>query len=303
MSPERWGIFALNDHLRRHPFFIDVLLYDRLVIPYPPHDERRRWTARGWQPDRLEAIIEILGKLAIPVIWDENTREQFKNLYMAAESANMDVSNMADYQRSNLNPFYLTRMLLDAEFLPQLPKGVSKVWVMAAYPSAGAYKQDYTAGARQERRESFGLILTSKFLVPKVSGQSDRYLLQQAVRLASRDDFREKRAQLYKCQEDIIENDISNNEAIEEMEHYLQQYNDVVRQAKGELCWRFVFTVVPIGLRIAVATLVTPLMAAGALVSLTRFVEFVRKPVIQAGECAAAAMFYDIHRSFRVQSG
>ncbi|HEX9838551.1 MAG TPA: hypothetical protein VGA72_04360 [Anaerolineales bacterium] len=303
MSQERWGIFALNDHLRRHPFFIDVLLYDRLIIPYPPHDERQRWTARGWQPDRLEAILGILDELAIPVIWDESTRDRFKNLYVAAEGANLDVSNMADYQHSNLNPFYLTRMLLDAEFLPHLPKGVSRVWVIAAYPSASAYRRDYTPAARQVRNETLGLVLSSRFLAPRISGKSDRDLLRQAVRLASRDDFREKRAQLYKWQEDIIENDISDNEAIEEMGHHLEQYNDVVRRAKREVCWKFAFTVIPIGLRIGATPLATPLMATGALVSLARFVKFVRKPVIQAGECAASAMFYDIHRSFRMENG
>lgn len=303
MSQERWGIFAVNDHLQRHPFFVDVLLYDRLVIPYPPDDDRQLWTAQGWQPDRLEAILEILGELAIPVLWDENKRDRFKSRYMAAQSANLDVSNMADYQHSNLNPFYLTRMLLGTEFLPQLPKGVSKVWVMAAYPSASEYRQDYTATARQERSETVGLIFTSRFLAPKVSGKSDKDLLRQAVRLASRDDFRQKRAQLYKWQEDIIEKDIPDDTAVEEMERYLQQYNEVVRHAKRQVCWKFAFTIVPIRLRIAGATLITPLRAKGAFVSLARFVKFDRKPVIQAGECAAAAMFYDIHKSFRMENG
>src|SRR3972149_3376231 len=107
MSQERGGVFAVNDHLRSHPFFVDVLLYDRLVIPYPPDEERQRWTAQGWQPDHLEAMLEILGDLAIPVLWDEDKRDRFKNRYMAAQSANLDASNMADYQHSNLDPFYL----------------------------------------------------------------------------------------------------------------------------------------------------------------------------------------------------
>jgi hypothetical protein len=303
MSRERWGTFAVNDHLRQRPFAVDVLLYDRLVIPYPPDSERPRWVAQGWRPDRLEACLEILGDLAIPVPWDEHKRDTFKTRYMAAQGADFDARNLAEAQQMNQDPFYLTRVLLSADFLPQLPRGVSKVWAVAAYPSANAYRKDYTSDARQERQETLGLVLTHRFLVPKAAGKSYRDFLKKAVRLASRDDFREKRAQLYRWQEEIIENDIPNDKAVREMEQYLKQYNDAVKRAEREVYWKFAFTVIPIGLSIAGATLVTPLVVAGGLVSLVKFVKFDRRPVIRAGECAAAAMFYDIRKSFKIEAG
>ena len=286
-----WTFYSVLDN---------VLLYDRLVIPYPPDSERPRWVAQGWKPDRLEVCLEILGDLAIPVPWDEHKRDMFKTRYMAAKSADFDARNLADAKQMNYDPFYLTRMLLSADFLPQLPRGVSKVWAVAAYPSESAYRKDYTSDAQQKREETFGLVLTHRFLVPKAVGKSDNDLLKKAVKLATRDDFKEKRAQLYRWQEEIIENDIPDDKAIEEMEDYLKQYNDIVKRAQGEVYWKFAFTVIPIGLSIAGATLITPLIAAGAMVSLAKFVKFDRRPVIKAGECEAAAMFYDIRKSFKI---
>ena len=51
MPDELWGTFSVRDHLRRRAFIADVLLYDRLVIPYPPDDEQRReWRSEGVGP-------------------------------------------------------------------------------------------------------------------------------------------------------------------------------------------------------------------------------------------------------------
>ena len=39
MPIERWATFAVNDHLQVKPFVADVLLYDKLVVPYPPPND------------------------------------------------------------------------------------------------------------------------------------------------------------------------------------------------------------------------------------------------------------------------
>lgn len=297
MSRERWGTFAVNDHLRRRAFVTDVLLYDRLVIPYPPDDDQRAiWRKEGWRPNRLEDYLTILGDLAIRVPWDEYKRETFKARYVSAQDVDFDARNLAEARRQSNDPFYITRLLLREDFLPELPKGVSKVWAVAAYPSANEYKKDYNTDVQQNRRETLGIVLTHRFLMPKATGKPDTQALKQAVKLATRDDFREKRTQLYRWQEEIIEEDIPDDKAIEEMEEYLKQYNDAVKQATHEVYWKFAFTVIPISLSIAGATLVTPFLALGTLVSLAKFVKFDRRPVIQAGECAAAAMFHDVRK-------
>jgi hypothetical protein len=46
---ELWGTFSVRDHLRRRAFVAELLIYDRLVIPYPPPGdgvEYGRWRAK-----------------------------------------------------------------------------------------------------------------------------------------------------------------------------------------------------------------------------------------------------------------
>ena len=57
-------------HLLPNPFFADVLLYDRLVLPYPSDaGERSRWNK--WNPYHLDACLEMLGWRAYKVLWDK----------------------------------------------------------------------------------------------------------------------------------------------------------------------------------------------------------------------------------------
>jgi hypothetical protein len=82
MPIERWGTFAVNDHLRKKAFVADVLLYDKLVIPYPPPDdpkEQERWNTEQWSPAWLESLLEILGDRVEPVRWDEFRRNEFSD--------------------------------------------------------------------------------------------------------------------------------------------------------------------------------------------------------------------------------
>ena len=71
MSAEVWGTFSVRDHLRREAFLREVLLFDRLIVPYPDPfvaGERDRWrhpnpenSAETWNPDRLDDLLGILG--------------------------------------------------------------------------------------------------------------------------------------------------------------------------------------------------------------------------------------------------
>jgi hypothetical protein len=83
-NDELWGTFAVDDHLRRHAFVAEVILFDRLVVPEPPEDDkdqREDWIKAGWEPDLLKETIEILGDLAIPVPWEKPLREMWQAQY------------------------------------------------------------------------------------------------------------------------------------------------------------------------------------------------------------------------------
>src|ERR1700722_3405801 len=64
MPFETWGTFSVTDHLGPRAFVADVVLYDRLVIPVPDVEERKRWTDLGRRPDVLDRKLDILEELA-----------------------------------------------------------------------------------------------------------------------------------------------------------------------------------------------------------------------------------------------
>ncbi len=91
---ERWGTFSVADHTLPYAFIADVLLYDKLVIPYPPADERKRWIKAGWKPDHLDDLLETLddhGQARI-VLWDSYKQEAFKDRFDAAQGMEQEIS-------------------------------------------------------------------------------------------------------------------------------------------------------------------------------------------------------------------
>ena len=102
MSLERWATFSVNDHTAKKAFVSEVLLYDKLVIPYPPENDKaewKRWARKGWNPAWLENCFEELGPLKEAIPWDEYRRQQFADRWKAARQVGQDA-------------YYTTKMLL-----------------------------------------------------------------------------------------------------------------------------------------------------------------------------------------------
>ena len=292
MSRERWGTFSVRDHVRECPFASDVLMYDRLVIPRPADtEERSRWSKAGWDPDRLDSLLEVLGVCdaekpnghAVTVDWNQYTESLFNQ---RAETAKI-IDSEANYS--------LTRRLLATELLPEAPAGVARVAILAAYPSIAAAEEEWTAYDEQERRESLTFALAHQFVVPDATGKTDLELLQEAVGLANDSDFQRKRAQMYRWQDDVIRTGISEKESLQEMAQYVEEYNNVTRRAVGKVYSKFAFTLVPVALT-ALGGPIGAAAAIGSIANLVRFWIFDRKPAVEAGESQAAAMLHTIHQ-------
>lgn len=63
MCLERWGTFSVIDHQNASALSVEVLLYNRLVLPYPIESDRERWVENGWDPDGLDQRIALLGQI------------------------------------------------------------------------------------------------------------------------------------------------------------------------------------------------------------------------------------------------
>lgn len=301
MSRERWGTFSVVDHQRSRAFVAVVLLYDRPVVPYPLNDEERsRWSAQQWKPDLLDAKLEILPEeMIIRAPWNGYTQERYKSRVAAAKDVSFDGKHVVEEQ-AKVDAFHMTRMVLAQDCRPTLPRSVTKVWALAAYPSLLSYQEDQPAQLKSDRQENLAMVLKRRFLVPESKNKSDDELLAQAVDLASRDEFKERRAKFHRWQEDIIEQEIPPKEAVAELEEHLKKFDAVVRKTNIETCLKFAFMAIPAAVGIATAGVGLPLVVAGAsgLVSVASFACFDRKPKIDAGDCDAAAMIHDVQEHF-----
>ncbi len=235
--------------------------------------------------------------LALTVPWDNSKRERFKNRMSMASALAMQRRDPE--QTYYMDPFQMTRMLVKDEFRPALPAGVSKAWTVAAYSSSEAFRRDVSTST-VDRRAQLALSLSHRFLTP-VQSDPKHDMLKRAVDLATTDAFRRKRARFYEWQEGIVQEEISDDKAIEELEQHLLDYNEATRKAFGEVVTKYAFVVIPIGLSMAGAVLAGPgpgvvIAAASGLVELTRFWKFDHKPVIADGDLDAAAMVHDARK-------
>ena len=235
--------------------------------------------------------------MALTVPWDASKRERFKNRMSAA--AALATQRRAPEQTYYMDPFEMTRQLIKDEFRPALPPGVSKAWAVAAYTSADAFRHD-VSGADPDRRLRLAVRITHRFLTP-ATRDPNHELLKRAVGLATKDDFRRKRARFYEWQERIIEKKISDAKAIEKLERVLKDYNGAIENAFPKTTVpRYVFTVIPIGLGMGmVGTLIAGpiggVVLGGTSVQLARR-RFKHKPVIDGGDLDAAAMIHDARK-------
>jgi hypothetical protein len=296
MSRERWGTFSVSDHQRPRAFVAEVLLYDRLIIPFPPDKkERDRWEGNKWKPDLQEKKLKILGDSAVRVPWDENKQQIFENAFTTTRAASFDIKHIV----KKPDGYEMTRKLLTKEFLPELPYGVSKVWAVTAFPSLVKYQKASKNQQTPQYEEELAMVLSNRFLIPEDPGKSDDELLKKAVQLSKREDFKENRIKFYKWQEDIIEQGITDKKAIEEMEQYLQKYNEVVKKRNKEVRLKFAFLAIKVGLSVPGIILgqVEPIFSN--IIDIVNYAKFERKLDIDAGDCEAAAMIYDVHKKFK----
>jgi hypothetical protein len=295
MSRERWGTFSVIDHKNAAALVPDVLLYDRLVLPIPTSDEERiRWNARGWAPDVLDKRLEQLGPLAVKANWSYTDRQQaitaweerLKSVRFDAEQIIQEIKEKAPYQ--------MTRMVL-ADKPWELPPGVTHIVPVAAFQSEEEFRACCHLAAPTVDRTNLGFLLGRKLAIP--SDRDPEKALAKAVELASKDDkFRENRRKLYEWQEGIVRDGIPLKDAVREMDQMVEAYNRSVEQATRTVYYKFAFTVAGVALGLAAAPLSVPFATATVLLSVVQFATLDRRPVIEPGENAPAAMFHDVRK-------
>ncbi|MCP4611774.1 MAG: hypothetical protein GY845_23945 [Planctomycetes bacterium] len=284
MSFERWGSLSVADHIDTDALVANVLLYDRLVFPVfteaEDRDEREYWEKKGWDPDLQYHRLEQLGKLAIHKPWNADRRKAY-------------VDRLKELKRLQdaVDPFKVTQDLIAGEDI-KLPKGVTHVDIIAAYNSCKGIKSDFEITNKEDNLALQSYLLGRKLAVPKLNNIEDS--LGAAIDLSNDSEFKKKREEFFDWQDYVVTKGYTPKEAVQYIEQLSFEYNDIVKDAVKKVYYRFAFTLGGVALGLVGAGLGNPIAGVSALLALVQFATFDRKPVIEAGETRAAAMFHDI---------
>jgi hypothetical protein len=248
---EVWGTYSVRDHLHEHPWAADVLLYDRLVIPVPsspgsPGDpvEWARWEASGWQPERQQELLTVLGDRAYPVPWTPFLRDQWSALHTDAQAGLARQVGAEAHRPTAANPYVATAMVLGQG----LPSRVTAVTAVATYRSLA----DLEAAVALRQLGPYEplpggqltVVIGREFLAPDPAEfTDDRDLLRAALDIED-DDVRRRRAAYWRWQREFLRDGMfvdqdSIADALEEMQDLVADEQRAVRRSRIRLVTLF----------------------------------------------------------------
>jgi hypothetical protein len=261
-NDELWGTFAVDDHLRRRAFVAEVILFDRLVLPQPPEnesDEYTRWKELGWRSDRLNAAVNTLEDLAVPVPWDSQLRSNWKSEYTSlsveqraafrmnvAQGAQRDFHFVKTIPRDQPSKWVTREVLVDAlnpekdEALYRRIRAIADIdptadiEAVVGYGSFARFREEAPVDLTPSRvapEKDPAFLFRWDFVVPEDSDLSDDELLKRAIKLSRNDEFRDSRRQFHDWRRRLIAKRVTIETARSEMDRCLAVYTDVISKA------------------------------------------------------------------------
>lgn len=287
MPIERWGSLSVADHIDTGALAINVMLYDRLVMPVlteqPDRAERPYWEARGWDPDLQEKRLQTLGDLVVKRPWDAALRHRFRDRWAQLQAERGDAQE--------IDALHLTRRILADEKVRDKPRGAPHVEVIAAYNSSQALAEEFRLGEAADGPLATQAVLVARRLAVPAYARAES-TLAAAIELSRDRSFRAKRRALFDWQLQMAQRGVAPADALELLCEKTEAYNAEVRAANRKVHLRWAFAVCGMGLGFARGE---PLIAgASAMLSLVQFATLDRQPAIEPGDAAPAAMFHDI---------
>ncbi len=268
MVRQVWGTFSVKDHCEPRAFVADVMIYDRLVIPFPPDEnERVRWENNGWNPSKLDQLLKILGDRAYLLEWDEYKKQQWKTRYEAGSQIAQETNDWA---------FHATRTLLTEN----LPPHVTGIQAVTTFSTVEELEQELCV-RRVDNQENLSgstaaAIVAREFMVPDNPERTDEDLLKEAVDLSSDSGYRLKRSNYWRWLREFLDdkgftNQIAIQDAVNEMRDLLEDEYREIRKSNIRTGVRFAFLVGSISLGMLGGPL-TAVGVGGAFISLGEYV-------------------------------
>lgn len=287
MAIERWGSLSVADHNDTASLAVNVLLYDRLVLPVmtdqPDRNERAYWEEREWSPDLQRKRLEQLAELAVARPWNQERRAAFTTRLAQLKAERFDAKH--------IDSLGITRMILAQEQVKEKLPGVQHVEVIAAYNSGQSLSEDFTlADDLPGHVATQAVLLTRRLAVPELKDPEDT--LKVALELSRDAAFREHRRALFEWQALMALRKVPPEAAVDYLCELTDQYNAAVRAATKKVYWRWALAVCGMGLGFATGDALAAGASAG--LSLVQFATLDRKPAIEPGLAGPTAMFHTI---------
>jgi hypothetical protein len=266
-----WAAFSVRAHLNLRALASDILLYDRIILPSPGGDpaEEARWEQQGWEPAELEFRVIQAADSIYTVPWSAAMRDvwadQARN-WRELEATGPGPSG-AGY---GLTPVVMARTAVgQQEIMRALGPGTDagdQVWTRPFLIAGYQTEQEAAVELRLEREDptlmaqpQAGSRDADRVLAMEISRRVEEPALKDpdeafvaAAELASRDSFRQARANLLDFIDRLVVNEIPASEVKASLRSLEESYNAAVRDFHHQT-WK----------RRAVALL--PLAAGGAM--------------------------------------
>ena len=237
MTRQRWGTFSVIDALDPVGLLPEVLLYDKLVLPVPKTvEDRFRWEQEGWHPESQERYFKTLGDLAVFAYWSKEQEVEWAEQY---EKLKADMEEIK--KESKDLPYAATRMVLAQKRYP-LPKGVDEIESVAAFQSESGFHAFFQPDTKALAMEGLGFKLRQRMAVPQ-PGKFPHGTLATVVALCGEDKFVEKRARVYKKQDEILSNLDPGPKDVQELEQLSDELADYVQLMLSDVSYIYAVTV------------------------------------------------------------
>lgn len=270
---QRWASFSVRAHLDYRSLATEILLYDRLLLPYPEtSEERERWAKSDWDPDHLDRVYVQSGDLIVLVPWTEPMREEFDERMATLESLGREVAYgetariyaaWADSNREDLWGQIVEG--LDPGTAPELRPHVvaayqSKEEALAGQMVVGEPSQLDPADYRAVKPGSRAVDTHAAILIEKLLAEPDtaddgapsatyerqaEELFLTAAGLARSDRFRRARTALFELEDRLYTDGWSEQEVIEILNDLEADYNNAVKEYVKNTRRRQVGTILP----------------------------------------------------------
>jgi hypothetical protein len=217
-----WGTFSVHDHLHDEAFLREVLVFDRLVIPYPDPETPGEWArwerpdpsdlSVTWNPGLLKDILKILGTEAEP--GHNGAHVAMRSMWNPA-TWGMVQSNAKIAELASGNPYYATALgyaygIAEPGLIPEVVEAV------AAYRSKKDWLRDTRPARTPDPAPALGadpkripvtealIQIPRPLMLPPADGKPmDK--LRAAVELSQDSDFQDARRAYFTWFRDFME--------------------------------------------------------------------------------------------------